>query len=55
MIIDPMGIQKARLTEEKIATAVCEITHERLDLVREILPVLKNRRLTTPSLLKASV
>lgn len=50
MIIDPMGIQRARLTEERIATAVCEVTHERIDYVRERLPVLKHRRLTTPTL-----
>ena len=55
MVIDPMGIQKARLTEERIATAICEITHERIDFVRERLPVLQNRRFTTPSLLKTQV
>lgn len=55
MIIDPMGIQKARLTEESIATAVCDISIERLEYVRERLPVLKNRRLTTPSLLGTEV
>ena len=53
MIIDPMGIQRARLTEEKIATAICEVSHDRLDEVRERLPVLQHRRLTTPSMLEA--
>ena len=44
MILDPMGVPLAALDEEQAAVATTEITKQRIDEVREFLPVLKNRR-----------
>lgn len=55
MVIDPMGIQKARLTEEPIATAIVELTTERVEQVRERLPVLLHRRFSSPELKPSSL
>lgn len=45
MIVDPMGIERVNLGEQP-AVAVVDVTPERADEVRAILPSLKNRRLT---------
>jgi predicted amidohydrolase len=47
MIIDPLGITRVNLGDEGSAAAVVDVTRERTDLVRERLPSLLNRRLST--------
>lgn len=43
-ILDPMGIPVKFLDDETEAIATANVTHKRIDEVREFLPVLKNRR-----------
>lgn len=43
-IIDPMGIPVAFLNEEAEGIATTDVTHRRVEEVREFLPVLSNRR-----------
>lgn len=50
-IVDPLGVAVAALTDDAEATATAELTHQRLKDVREILPVLDNRRLESSSAL----
>ncbi|WP_111720894.1 carbon-nitrogen hydrolase family protein [Homoserinimonas sp. OAct 916] len=44
MIVDPMGVERANLGEQP-GVAVVDVTPERTEQVRAILPSLKNRRL----------
>jgi predicted amidohydrolase len=44
VILDPMGIPVDFLNDEAEGTATADITHRRLEEVREFLPVLRNRR-----------
>lgn len=43
-ILDPMGIPVAFLNEEAEGIATTDVTHRRVEEVREFLPVLSNRR-----------
>lgn len=43
-IVDPMGIAQAFLADEATGVATTEVTHKRIEEVREFLPVLANRR-----------
>jgi predicted amidohydrolase len=46
-ILDPMGIPKGFLDDELRGVVTVDVTRRRIDEVREFLPVLKNRRLTS--------
>ncbi|WP_285725543.1 carbon-nitrogen hydrolase family protein [Psychromicrobium xiongbiense] len=46
-IVDPMGVPMAYLNEEPVGLVSAEVTIKRIEEVREFLPVLKNRRLTS--------
>lgn len=43
-ILDPMGIPQDFLAEESQGVATTDVTHRRIEEVREFLPVLRNRR-----------
>lgn len=45
MILDPMGVPHAHLTDEVEGVVTVDVTKRRIDEVRQFLPVLKNRRL----------
>lgn len=44
-VLDPMGIAVAFLAEDAEGVATADVTHRRVEEVREFLPVLRNRRL----------
>lgn len=46
-ILDPMGIPVAYLDDEPRGVVTVDVTRRRIDEVREFLPVLKNRRLSS--------
>lgn len=46
-IIDPMGVPQDFLEDEEQGLVTVDVTRRRIDEVREFLPVLRNRRLTT--------
>lgn len=48
-ILDPMGIPVDFLADEAEGVATADVTHKRIEEVREFLPVLKNRRLENSS------
>ncbi|WP_298710532.1 carbon-nitrogen hydrolase family protein [uncultured Micrococcus sp.] len=43
-VIDPLALTVAALTDEPEAVATADVTRERIDQVRQVLPVLANRR-----------
>jgi predicted amidohydrolase len=43
-VLDPMGIPQDFLEEEAEGVATADVTHKRIEEVREFLPVLRNRR-----------
>ena len=43
-VLDPMGIPAAFLNDEDEGIATADVTHRRIEEVREFLPVLRNRR-----------
>ena len=45
VILDPMGVAVASLGDDAENVATADLTHRRLEQVREFLPVLRNRRL----------
>jgi predicted amidohydrolase len=45
MVVDPLGVVRGALGEERQALLTIEVTKERLDDARTILPVLRNRRI----------
>ena len=48
-ILDPMGIPADFLNDEAEGVATADVTHKRIEEVREFLPVLLNRRLESSS------
>lgn len=49
-IVDPMGIPADFLNEEPEGIATADVTHRRVEEVREFLPVLRNRRFESSTL-----
>ncbi|WP_434617144.1 carbon-nitrogen hydrolase family protein [Arthrobacter sp. A5] len=47
VIVDPMGVPQDFLKDEEEGIATAAVTRKRIDEVREFLPVLANRRLTS--------
>ncbi len=50
VILDPMGIPVDFLGDEAEGVATADVTHKRIEDVREFLPVLRNRRFESSSL-----
>jgi predicted amidohydrolase len=47
-ILDPMGVPQAFLRDEEQGLLTVDVTHKRVEEVREFLPVLRNRRFAAP-------